>query len=350
MKRPTIRDVARRAGVSIGTVSRVINGHPLVSEATRQRVLQAIAELNYRPDAVARSLVSARTHTVGLVLPDITSPFYPELVRGVEDVARAHGYTVILVNTDLQAERELRVLEALHDKRVDGLIFISADVTDGHLHAFARLGLPVVLAATRAPRDELPAVIIDNVAAARGAVAHLIRVHGHRRVGLISGPLSDRIAGKTRFEGYVLALREAGLPFLPELVEEGNYREPDGYRAAQRLLDLPEPPTAIFAASDEMAVGALNAALDRGLHVPADVALVGFDGIALADMVRPRLTTVVQPIYETGATAMRRLVALLAAGGPDGAAVTLLDYRLRVAGSCGCAAGGAPEGAPAGPR
>lgn len=337
MERPTIRDVARRAGVSIGTVSRVLNGRPLVAESTRERVLAAIRELNYRPDGVARSLVSARTHTVAMVVPDITSPFFPQLVRGVEDVARREGYAVLLMNTDQRPERERDVLEALREKRVDGLVFMSADVTDAHLDAFRRLRCPVVLAATRAPGDELPAVIIDNVAAARDAVRHLLE-HGHRRIGLISGPLNDRIAGKTRFEGYVTALREAGLAVEPELVEQGNYREPDGYRAARRLLELPDPPTAIFAASDEMAVGALNAAVDRGLRVPGDLAVVGFDGVALADMVRPKLATVVQPIYETGATAMRLLVRRLREGRWPDAGVTILPHALRPGPSCGCPA------------
>ncbi|HEX6988297.1 MAG TPA: LacI family DNA-binding transcriptional regulator [Bacillota bacterium] len=335
LSHPTIHDVARRSGVSVATVSRVLNGRPGVAAPTRDRVLAAMHSLGYRPNSVARSLVSAQTRTLGLLIPDITSPFLPDLVRGAEDTARVRGYTVVLVNTDQDPARERTALATLVEKRVDGVVFVSADVGNEALEALSALGRPVILAATRAPGDRLPAVLIDNVQAAHDAAIHLIE-HGHRRIGLISGPLSDRIAGKPRFEGYARALAEAGIPFDPSLIEQGDYRFASGYEAARRLLDLDPPPTAVFAASDEMAVGAVNAALDRGLAVPGDLAVMGFDGVPIADMIRPRLSTVVQPIHAMGARATERLLDRLELGRWDEPAATLLPYRLRRAASCGC--------------
>ncbi len=307
----TIRDVAKEANVSVTTVSRVINNQPLVSEETRQRVLDAIDKLGFHPNAVARSLVNKKTHIVGLLIPDISNSFFSEVVRGMEDVASMHDYHVILCNTDQQLLTEARCVEVLREKQVDGLIFMSEQVTPQHESVFESSRLPVVLASTRDEHGRFPAVYVDGLNSSQAAVEHLISL-GHTRIACISGPLKDLIAGKPRFDGYRQALAKFDIPFDPKLAQEGDFRFESGYRAMKRILQLPNPPTAVFAGSDEMAAGAINAALDSGLSVPGEISVVGFDNIRLAGMIRPKLTTIAQPMYEMGATAMGMLVEVMA--------------------------------------
>ncbi|MGE5591190.1 MAG: LacI family DNA-binding transcriptional regulator [Bacillota bacterium] len=305
---PTIADVARLAGVSTATVSRVINSQSIVAPATRERVLTAVRELGYQPNALAASLVRQRSHTLGVVLPDISNPFFPQVVRGLEDAAHASGYNVILCNSDLDTVKEIEYFEVLRQKRVDGLIYHSGTITQAHLEAFRRLKLPVVLAATHDPEGALPCVLVDNRRAAREAMEHLISL-GHRRVAVVAG--SDPVSGESRLDGYRDALRRHGLRLEEGLTLHAEWNADEAYEATRALLRRQDLPTAIAAASDLMALGVMGALQDAGLRVPQDVSVIGFDNIRLAATIRPALTTMAQPMYEIGKEAALMLIRCL---------------------------------------
>ncbi|PTX55195.1 LacI family transcriptional regulator [Melghirimyces profundicolus] len=303
----TIYDVAREAGVSMATVSRVVNGNPNVKPVTRKKVLDAIERMGYRPNAVARGLASKKTTTVGVVIPDISYAFFAELTRGIEDIAKMYHYNIILCNSDLKKEKELQLTEALLEKQVDGLLFLGGKVTDEHREIFNGTDVPVVLAATRdEAKNARPFVTIDQVKAAKEATDVLIR-EGHERIGFLGGPLTDPLIGYPRYQGYREALEENGMSLDEDRVRLGNYRYHSGYDAARELLESEQAPTAIFAVNDEMAVGAIHAVQDLGKRVPEDVSIIGFDNIPLASQVRPLLSTVAVPMYDIGAVAMRLL-------------------------------------------
>lgn len=302
----TIYDVAREAGVSMATVSRVVNGNPNVKPTTRKKVMAAIERLGYRPNAVARGLASKKTTTVGVIIPDISSLFFSELARGIEDIATMYKYNIILCNSDQRLEKELQLINTLLEKQVDGLLFMGSDIKEDHIQALSTASVPIVLAATRDADSILPSVTIDYFQAAYDAARVLID-HGHKRIAMITSPLNDPLAGLLRFEGYKQALADAGMNLDEQLVAPGNYFYESGLRIMTEFLRLPERPTAVFAASDEMAIGAIHAVQDAGMNVPNDIEVIGFDNIRLAEMVRPRLTTVVQPMYDIGAVGMRLL-------------------------------------------
>ena len=308
---PTIRHVARRAHTSVSTVSRVLTGSGPVAEATRNRVLEAIEELGYKPNALARGLVRRRTGTIGVVIPDVANPFYAEVLRGMSDVASGQGLHMLLVNADLSFAKEAEGFALLQEKQVDGIVYTSGVITDGHRDIFHRLGRPVVLAATYDPDGTFPSVLVDSRAGAIMAMTHLLEL-GHRRIGVINGPEQDAVAGGPRWEGFRQAAAAWGVGLDPELVRTGDYRLESGYRAMERLLADPHPPTAVVAASDLMAIGAMNAALDRGVRIPDDLSVVGFDNIWFSSAVRPALTTVAQPMYDIGAKALHMLIEAVA--------------------------------------
>ncbi|TCS95067.1 catabolite control protein A [Hazenella coriacea] len=302
----TIYDVAREAGVSMATVSRVVNGNPNVKPATRKKVLDVIRSLGYRPNAVARGLASKRTTTVGVVIPDISNMFYAELTRGIEDIATMYHYNIILSNSDLKTEKEIQLIEALLEKQVDGLLFLGGEVTDSHREIFNHTSVPIVLAATREEHQEKPSVTIDQIQAAKEATSVLI-LEGHQQIAYIGGPLTDSVNGYPRYIGYKEALEENEIPFVESFIQLGDYRYKSGYEAMKNLLTSHSSMTAVFAASDEMAVGAIHAAQDLGRSVPEDLSIIGFEDIPLASQVRPLLSTVSVPMYDIGAVAMRLL-------------------------------------------
>lgn len=306
----TIYDVAREANVSMATVSRVVNNNPNVKPQTRKKVFDAIEKLGYRPNAVARGLASKRTTTVGVVIPDISNAIFAEVARGIEDIANMYHYNIILCNADKRKEKEVRVINTLLEKQVDGLLFMGGAVSDEHIQAFKTSRVPIVLCATSDERDMYPSVDIDHKAAAKDAVQALIE-QGHRRIAMISGTLQDPSTGYARFQGYKEALEEAGLKVDDELVRIGNYRYESGSETARYFLELDQRPTAIFAANDEMAIGAIHAIQDAGLKVPDDISVIGLDNTRMASMVRPQLTTVAQPMYDIGAVSMRLLTKLM---------------------------------------
>ena len=304
----TIYDVAREAGVSMATVSRVINGSANVKPSTRKKVLRVIEELGYRPNAVARGLASKKTTTIGVILPDISSIFFAELARGIEDIAAMYHYNIILSSSDQNVDKELKLINNLMEKQVDGLLFLGSAVGEEHRRLF-QSSLPVVLVATEDTQGELPSVGIDITRAAYEAV-HYFLSGGHTRIGFLTESLQSNL-GKQRFAGYAEALKAWGIAVDETLVMEIHPFYERSLKATKTLLSLPKPPTAIFAANDEVAIGAIHAIQDAGRSVPDDVEVIGFDNTRLAQMVRPMLTSVVQPLYDIGAVAMRLLTKLI---------------------------------------
>ncbi len=302
----TIYDVARESGFSMATVSRVVNGNTNVKPDTRKKILETIERLGYRPNAVARGLASKKTTTVGVVIPDIANAFFAEVVRGIEDIANMYHYNIILSNSDEKVDKELSLINTLLEKQVDGLLFMGGEVTESHQEIFKSTTVPIVLAATKDPENHFPSVDINHFQAAKDAVNFFIS-KGHQRIGFISGPLTDPLTGYERFMGYKAALEESSISIEDELVRIGNYHYESGLEAMKHFLELDKKPTAVFASSDEMAVGAIHIIQDYGFNVPQDIEVMGFDNIPISSMVRPLLSTVSQPQYDIGAVAMRFL-------------------------------------------
>ncbi len=302
----TVQDVAQRAGVSTATVSYVLNGTRFVSEVLRERVLAAVRELQYEPNAAARTLRSNRSATIGLLISDLQNPFFTEAIRGIEDFAQARGYTVILTNSAEDAVRESACLRALRARHVDGLIVAPAGGRYVELDELVAGRFPLVFLDRDVAGLNASAVMLDNQAAAYTAVNHLIEL-GHVRVGMIAGrpPLSSTTE---RQAGYRRALSDAGLAIDEALMVTGGSTIDGGAAAADALLQRASRPTAIFVANNLMTIGAMMVIERHGLSVPGDMALVGFDDFAWADVLRPRLTTIAQPHYELGRAAAELLL------------------------------------------
>lgn len=304
----SIVDVAVRAKVSIATVSRVINNSPhKVNQVTKDRVLSAIRELDYRPNALAKALLSKKTMSVGIIIPDISNPYYTEIVRGIQDISDQYRYGVILLNTDRNQERIIRHIYFLREKAVDGIIFSGGIIHgDKVLSALKPLKERVVVIG-RHPVD-FPAVVIDNIGGAEKATEHLLALN-HRNIGFIGGPEKSTSA-RDRLTGYRHALTQRGLPFDKNLIRKGDLTYNSGYLLARDLLEK-ERPTAIFADNDLMALGAIRAARESGQRVPEDLAVVGFDNIPLSAYSDPSLTTVEIPMYQVGRAALEMLLNVI---------------------------------------
>src|SRR5690625_1095260 len=302
----TIYDVAREANVSMATVSRVVNGNPNVKPTTRKKVLATIERLGYRPNAVARGLASKKTTTVGAIIPDISSIFFAELARGIEDIATMYKYNVILSNSDQNKEKEIHLIDTMYEKQVDGILFMGGNITEEHVQQFSSASVPVVLAATYDESNELPSVNIDYELAAYEATNSLIK-NNKKQPAFVSGE-HDTTINKLKYQGYVRALGEASISVDKELIVLGDYSYQSGVTAIETLLTVEgKIPSTVFAASDEMALGVIHGAQDKGYNVPNDIEVIGFDNTRLSEMVRPTLSTVVQPMYDIGAVAMRLL-------------------------------------------
>lgn len=302
----TIYDVAREASVSMATVSRVVNGNPNVKPTTRKKVLDAIERLGYRPNAVARGLASKKTTTVGVIIPDISSVFFSELARGIEDIATMYKYNIILCNSDQNKNKELHLLHTLLGKQVDGIVFMGGKIEEEHVEEFKKSPVPIVLAATMDQNKETPSVNIDYESAVYEAIATFIR-EGHQRIAFISGPLEDPMNSDHKLKGYKSALENHGIAVDEDLIALGDYTYESGKEATSQFLEVDQSPTAIFASSDEMALGVIHEIQDRGLNVPEHVEVMSNENTRLAQMVRPTLSTIVQPLYDIGAVAMRLL-------------------------------------------
>ncbi|WP_163655729.1 catabolite control protein A [Listeria sp. PSOL-1] len=307
----TIYDVAREASVSMATVSRVVNGNPNVKPITRKKVLDVIKQLGYRPNAVARGLASKRTTTVGVIIPDISNVFYAELARGIEDIATMYKYNIILSSSDENEDKELQVLNTLLGKQVDGIIYMGERVTEQLQEEFERSPAPVVLAGAVDLAQKVASVNIDYQAATKTAVKHFIK-NGHKEIAFVSGALNEPINGKLRLAGYKEALKEAGIEYNEQyVVEAGSYHYDAGIEVWDKLNRLEVRPSAVIATNDELAIGILNAVLDAGIQVPKDFEVMTSNNTKLTLMARPQLSTIVQPLYDIGAVAMRLLTKLM---------------------------------------
>ncbi len=330
----TMKDVARLAGVSTATVSRALKQPDLVTIETRERVMAAVARVGYLPNAAARSLRRRETRMVILVVRDIANPFYLDIYRGIEQCAHELGYNVVMGNTRDDPLRERQYVDMVRAHHADGLLLMTGQLPEG----MAATELPPTVVTLEYFRTlPLPTVRIDNIAAARTAVEHLIGL-GHRRIAHITGPMPATLS-EDRLQGYRDALAAAGLPQLEPYVVAGDYSLRSGHTAAHRLLGLDRRPTvrrptAIFAANDEMAFGAINEIRARGLRVPEDVSVVGFDDIVFAGAFHPALTTVRQPRRTIGEQAMAMLAELLA-GRPPPVQTLILPTELVVRTSTG---------------
>ncbi|MEJ2554670.1 MAG: LacI family DNA-binding transcriptional regulator [Anaerolineae bacterium] len=311
---PTIRDVAKRAGVAPTTVSRVVNSSGYVSKETRERVEAAIAELGYVPNTLARSLRFKKTNTLALVLPDITNPFWTTVARGVEDAASDRGFNVILCNTDESETEEAKYLTVLLQKQIDGIVLAPARSTAGPVEFIQKQGVPVVVLDRRVPCTQVDIVRGDSVKGAYRLVRLLLAL-GHRRIAILTGP-QDVSTALDRVAGYRQALTETGLDLDGNLIYYGEFTQTSGYEMTQQVLTIASRPTALFAANNFIAIGSLRALQDAGLRVPEDMALVSFDDLPQALVIDPFLTVVAQPAYEMGHRATELLLARLSGVAP----------------------------------
>ncbi|MGP9016952.1 LacI family DNA-binding transcriptional regulator [Streptomyces sp. BR1] len=330
-----IKDVAAEAGVSVATVSRVLNSHPSVSPEARSRVLAAVDALGYRPNAVARSLRTDQTRTLGLVISDVLNPYFTELARSVEQEARELGYSVIIGNADERPELQDHHIRTLLDRRIDGLLVSPTDGGSALMLEAARAGTPMVFVDRWIPGVDVPVVRADGRAAVRDLVAHLYGL-GHRRLAIIAGPAATT-TGSERVEAFRDALREHQLPLPDAYIGQGDFQADSGRRTTERFLALPEPPDVVFAADNLMALGALDAIRAHGLRVPHDIALAAFDDIPWFVHTDPPITAIAQPTDELGRAAVRALVDRIEGRAPE--SVTLAA-RLVVRSSCGEGASG----------
>jgi LacI family transcriptional regulator len=329
----TIRDVALLAGVSVATVSNTVNDPDRVSDELRARVLKAIETLNYAPRAAARSLRRQSSGLIGLIVADITNPFFTELVQAVEGIASRHGYSVLLCNSDEDAAREEKHLRVLRSQWVDGIILATTgEASLSRSSLLSQIRVPVVLVDRAFDGLGLDAVVLNNRLAAQQATEHLIR-RGHRRIGLLSGP-TGITTGADRLVGYREALLGSQLRFDPDLVREAGFREQQAYDATAELMRLPQPPTALFAANNLMAIGMMRALSDLGLRCPDDVSVISIDDFPWAHVFRPKLTIVAQPVREMGERAVQLLTDRIAGRRSGTGSTQMLEPHLVVRESC----------------
>lgn len=303
----TIYDVAREAGVSMATVSRVVNGNKNVKENTRKKVLDVIDRLDYRPNAVARGLASKKTTTVGVVIPNIANSYFSLLAKGIDDIATMYKYNIVLASSDEDDEKEVSVVNNLFAKQVDGIIFMGHHLTEKIRTEFSRSRTPIVLAGTVDLEHQLPSVNIDY----KGAVKEVVDIlaKNHQKIAFVSGPLTDDINGKLRLSGYKEGLKQNTLHFKEGLVFESHYKYSDGFELAQRVIS--SGATAIYVTEDSLAAGLLNGLFAAGKSVPEDFEIVTSNDSAVTQYTRPNLTSISQPIYDLGAVSMRMLTKIM---------------------------------------
>jgi LacI family transcriptional regulator len=333
----TIKEVARKAGVSIATVSRVLNNVGSVDARTRLMVQETARELHYVPNALGRNLSRRRTEAIGLLLPDLFGEFFSEVIRGTDQTAQEHHYHVLVSSSHNSRDEIEAALRAMRG-RVDGLIIMSPHIDAQTLHENLPAGLPTVLLNCAVRGADFDSMNVDNFGGARAMAEHLLS-HGHRRIGFIRGAPYNLDAAE-RLRGFLEACTDAGLAPTDILQAPGDFSEGAGYAAARTLLESPRPPTAVFASNDSMAIGALSALRELGLRVPDDVALAGFDDIPIAGYLTPALTTVRVGISELGAIAMRRVLRAIRDRGGHQRRQELIRAELSIRASCGCAYAG----------
>lgn len=315
-KKVNIKDIARLANVSHTTVSRALNNKSRIRQETKEKILSIAKELGYRPNLIARSLVMRRSKTLGLVITNISNPFYTELAQGIEKTATQWGYNIILCSTQSDISNEKQYIEMLRSKGVDGIIFSSAHMQDSNIVALAEEGFPIVLVNRRTyhplVKEKVDYIGVDNILGGYLAVEHLIRL-GHQRIGVIGGS-SESSVGVERLEGGKRALQTYGIVQREDYFIEGNFLKTSGYEGGKQFLNMSERPTAVFATNDYMALGVYQAFLEAGLRIPEDVALIGFNDIEFTAIKGVELTTIGQKKFEMGAIAVERLVARIEKG------------------------------------
>jgi LacI family repressor for deo operon, udp, cdd, tsx, nupC, and nupG len=324
-----INDVAEKAGVSVATVSRVINGCANVSPGTVERVKKAIHELDYRPNLLGRALRRTKSERVLVLLPDISNPFYSEIVKGIEDVANQNGYSVMLCNTDSDINREKKYIKMLKSRLADGAILMASEMTCEEL---TRLASEIPMVQCCEYKEGVPVlhVSIDNEKAAYKATNHLINL-GHRHIAFI-GADNQFMSSDLRKKGFIQALSDAGIEYNPAYLSYGDYSYKSGYRNMRRMLTYQERPTAVFCISDLMAIGAIRAASDCGLRIPDDLAVCGFDNISFSRMFHPSITTIAQPMHDLGCTSMKALIGMIEGNQAD-IMHYILEHELIIRGS-----------------
>ncbi|GAF13745.1 catabolite control protein A [Bacillus sp. JCM 19045] len=322
MQKPTIKDVAKEANVSIATVSRILNNGVGYSAKTKELVLRTIQEMGYSPNAIARGLINKQSNTLGVLMPEISGLVSAEILQGIEKAAHSQGQSVIVCNTAASGKQTIDYLKLLQEKQVDGLLFTSQYLTNEHSTYIEKMNVPVITISAYSEDDSIPAVRVDDERAAYDAVRYLIE-RGHRHIGMISGSPGDRLAGSPRISGYKQALKDAGIAYDESKVawRKGFYFE-DGQEASAHLLEQHPELTALFAASDELAAGAITTSYQLGLSIPDDLSIIGYDGTKLSKMTLPALTTVSQNFVDMGETAVNRLLnSIRAEKNSDGAII-----------------------------
>jgi LacI family transcriptional regulator len=305
----TIIDVAEEAGVSYATVSRVLNNDPHVKPETRERVAHSIMRLGYTVNQQARNLAVGRSHIVGLLVPDLGTGYIGEIIRGIDEALAVAQYDMMLYTTHRRKTKESAYVTSLTQGMTDGLLLVLPRDPQEYLISLRERHFPYVLIDHQGIGDVESAAGATNWQGGYDATQYLIEL-GHRRIGFITGTL-DLGCSRDRLAGYQAALSAYHIPIDPPLIQEGDFNQPTGYQVAQVLLDLPEPPTAIFASNDAMAFGVMEAVRDRGLRIPEDISIIGFDNIPQAEHVSPQLTTIEQPLADMGREAARMLLALI---------------------------------------
>nr|WP_245154032.1 substrate-binding domain-containing protein [Jeotgalibacillus proteolyticus] len=314
LNKPTIKDVAKEAKVSIATVSRILNNSTGYSETTKQHVLETIDRLGYSPNAIARGLINKQSNTIGVLFPDVSGLISAELLQGIEEASHTRGFSVIVCKTDSDGKKTLDFLRLLQEKQVEGIIFTSQFLTKEFAAFIEKMAVPVITVSSYSEQDNIPSVKVDDEAAAYDAVRYLIDCN-HTEIGMLSGPPTDPLAGAPRIAGYKRAILQANIPYDETKVawDKGFYFE-HGQLAFEKLYALHPDLTAIFAASDELAVSAISSAYKYGLRIPEDLSIIGYDDTRLAKMASPPLTAVSQGFESMGMKAAELLFQAIETG------------------------------------
>lgn len=328
----TIKEVAEKADVSVTTISRVINENLKVRQVTRDKVNRVIKELGYVPNAMARGLTLGKTSTIGFILPEIADGFFSQVIKGADEMAVKNDFHLLVSTFHSHRSDEELSFRLMSERRVDGLILMDPTLSDDFFTEFQWNSFPVIVLCKKIKYINCNYIVIDDFQGAYQAVIHLIR-HGYKRIAIIRGP-SDNYDASQRLAGYKSAIKDYNIRLNSEYIVDGNFRWEGGESAMHTLLDLAQPPDAVFAANDPMAIGAMEAVKKRNLVVPKDMAIVGFDDIELSRLVTSPLTTVHLPMYELGAMAVKNVIRILK--GEDVRRGNILKTRLVVRKSCGC--------------
>ncbi|GGD47760.1 LacI family DNA-binding transcriptional regulator [Paenibacillus nasutitermitis] len=333
MKKPKIKDVAKMAGVSTTTVSRVLNGERYVKDELKAKVQRVIDELGYSPSHIARSLVRQKTNLIGVIVPDLTSSFHATILSSIEQTASRSGYSLLVCDIHEDTDKELQYLNIFKEMRVEGIIIMHEKLSDKIQNLINKLDIPVIFSSVRPPDQKFISVIIDDYHAAYDAARYLAGL-GHTRIAFIGGDMRDVTSGQSRYLGYRNALEDSGIAVDDDYIRFGDYKPRSGYDRMKELLDVSPRPTAVFAVSDDMAAGAMNCIHDQKLSVPEDISVIGFDGSQLTELVRPRLSSMEQPIEDMGRVTVDSLFDLIQGNEKAPKEDLILQHQLVVRDSC----------------